>query len=203
MVILQTLSLCPRSWKMLCLLEEFKIEYKAQHIGLDTKIEFPIIDKYNSDFSHIFAHLSTFVPTAQDAQFYGIWSSIIDCSLIPEIIMPIRHERVIKPIVFRQYSCLPTLRTKRAQLKQKLKEISSYLNNNPWLGPSNFSICDITLSTAIACMDYLGEIAWNDPDLEALYTWYLKIKSRASFKSVLEQKCNGITAHANFAKLDF
>lgn len=202
-MLIQTLSLCPRSWKMLCLFEEYKIEYRAQQLPINCKLEFPIIDKYNSDFSYLFANLTKFASGENEAQIYGIWSSIIDCSIIPEIINQIRYERIIKPIVHREYSCLATLRAKRTQLKQKLKEISEYLSNNQWLSGKHFSICDITLATAIACMDYLGEIQWQDQDLQHLYNWYLKIKSRPSFQVVLEQKCSGVNPHANFAKIDF
>ncbi len=202
-MLLQALSLCPRSWKLIFLLEELKIDYKLQNLALNSKNEFPILENHHSDFSYIFTNMSKIALTEEEKKFYGIWSSIIDCKLIPEIIMPIRYERSIKPIVFREHSCLSTLSKKRSELKTKLKEISEYLRNNQWLGPKHFSICDITLSTAIACMDYLGEIAWSDPELESLYTWYLKIKSRSSFKPILEQKCRGIKAHLNFQKIDF
>lgn len=202
-MIVQALNLCPRSWKILLLLEEYKIEYKPQYLMPNTRLEFPIIGPYTSDLAYIFTNFNQFIKSQEEAQFYGIWLSIIDTALIPEIIMPIRHERIIKPIVFRQHSCLNTLMNKRGQLKKKLYEISEYLGNNQWLGPSYFSICDITLSTSIATMDYLGEITWHDAQLEHLYAWYLKIKSRAAFQIILKQKCHGMHAHNSFCKIDF
>lgn len=199
----KTLSLCPRSWKILLLLEEHKISYKTQQLELATRLQFPIIDQYTSDLSYIFAHFSKFNKSDEDAQFYGIWSSLLDCALIPEIIMPIRYERIIKPIVFREHPSMEILRQKRIQLKKQLKEISEYLMNSSWLGATPFSISDITLSTAIATMDYLGEINWQDPDFQDLYAWYLKTKSRPSFGVILEQRCQGVAPHTCFSKIDF
>lgn len=202
-MLLQALQLCPRSWKLICLFEENGINYQIKQLPLSTSLDFPTFNGFNSDLAYIFGQFTQFVQTEQEAKAYGIWTSIIDCTLIPTIISPIRYERVIKPIVLQKPTCLNTLKEKRLMLKLRLEEISNYLSSNQWLGQKNFSISDITLSTMIASMDYLGEISWNDKKLEHLYLWYLKIKSRRSFQPILEQRCSGIAPHTNFKKLDF
>jgi glutathione S-transferase len=185
------------------LLEEHAINYQLKQLPLSTSLDFPTFNGCNCDLAYIFSKFPQFIANDEEAKFYGTWASIIDCTLIPTIIWPIRYERVIKPIVLQKPTCLTTLKEKRDILKLRLQEISNYLKNNQWLGQKNFSICDITLSTAIASMDYLGEIPWNDQKLEHIYLWYLKVKSRPSFNKILEQRCGGIIASSNFKKLDF
>ncbi len=203
MLSVRSLILCPKTWKIFLLLEEHKIQYKIEHLNLNTFIKWPSIDKYHSDFSFILQHIETFAQSEKAKNMYGFWMNMIDFELIPQIIMQIRFQRVIRPIVLRETPCLNTLKIVRAELKENLKSISNYLSNNTWLDQDNFGLSDITLSSALATLDYLGEINWKDIAIKELYNWYLKVKSRPSFNVLLEQKCQGISAHSNFYKKDF
>lgn len=202
-MILNALVLCPKTWKMLFLLEEHKIEYKIQHLKLNTPEKWPTIDSYYSDLSFIFANFDQFILYPEMANSYGFWVNFVECTLIPEIIMQIRHERVIKPIIFREHPNLPLLKDIRAKLKNTLKNVSAYLKIHKWLDQKQFGVSDITLGSALAILDYLGEISWHDENIKDLYNWYLTIKSRPSFAILLQQRCQGIAPHGNFMKIDF
>lgn|GEM_PF-3495949 len=203
LVILNALMLCPKTWKMLLLLEEHGIDYKIQHMKLNTPEKWPTIDNYHSDLSFIFANLEQFISSPEQANSYGFWMNFVECTLIPEIIMQIRHERVIKPIIFREYPNLPLLKDLRTKLKNTLKNVSAYLKLHKWLDQNNFGISDVTLASALAILDYLGEISWHDESISDLYAWYMKVKSRPTFQIVLQQRCQGIAPHGNFMKIDF
>lgn len=198
LMLLQTLSLCPKSWKMLCLLELQKEKYNVQQLPLASEQKLPALEGSRSDMSYIFEHFTEFIKTPAEANAYGFWCSLIDGSFIPEIIMPIRYERVVKPIVLRQHSSLVVLQEKRKHLKAILKEFSNNLEQN-----TTFSLCNITLATALATLDYLGEISWHNQDFIHLYNWYLAIKSHPVFSVVLKQKCHGIVPNLTFTKKDF
>lgn len=174
-----------------------------QILPLSAHEKFPSTDKHRSDMGYIFAHFDQFITSPSEAEQFGYWNNIVDGILIPEIIWPIRHERIIKPLVLREHSCLNRLKEKREQMRSVLQELAKYLNINGNISKNGFSICDITLATAIATLDYLGEISWQNEEIKPLYDWYITVKCRPIFITILKQKCQGISAHSNFAKVDF
>jgi len=199
-VIINSEILCPKSWKILFLLEEYKIPYTLKEQKLSNNYN-PIINN-NSDFSYILTNLSQFMHTHEELTIYGNWINIIECNLIPLIILPIRRERVINPLINRIYTNLDILKEKRNLLKTELIFFAKHFQNHEWI-TNTFSIIDITLASSIAILDYLGEIPWKEIELKELYHWHSKIKSKKSFQIILKQSCPGIAPHSNFKKIDF
>ena len=85
-MLIKTIVLCPKSWKLLCLLEENKIEYQVKQLHINILDKWPTIGNYNSDLSYILANFDKFIKNEQCANMYGFWLNIVDCNLIPEII---------------------------------------------------------------------------------------------------------------------
>ena len=50
-------------------------------------------------------------------------------------------------------------------------------------------------------MDYFGEVPWTEYPLTA--EWYLRIKSRPSFRTLLGDRVPGQPPTASYAELDF
>ena len=50
-------------------------------------------------------------------------------------------------------------------------------------------MADITAATHLSCIDYMGDVPWDEH--EAAYNWYCRVKSRPSFQSVLEDRLPG------------
>jgi glutathione S-transferase len=50
-------------------------------------------------------------------------------------------------------------------------------------------------------IDYLGDVPWDNH--ENAKSWYARIKSRPSFKNILQDRIPGVTPSATYADLDF
>jgi len=70
-----------------------------------------------------------------------------------------------------------------------------------WLAGDDFSFADITAAAHLSAVDYVGGVPW-DHNGEAR-TWYARVKSRPSFRSVLSDHIPGLQPPAHYADLDF
>ena len=93
------------------------------------------------------------------------------------------------------------LRAGREFLKFHLEYLSWLLQQRDWLAGRTFSLADIAAGAHISCLDYLGEIQWEN--WPALKEWYQKLKSRPSFRSLLKDIIPGLRPPRHYADLDF
>jgi len=64
-----------------------------------------------------------------------------------------------------------------------------------------FSLADITAAAHLSCLDYLGDVPWDQyPDAKE---WYARVKSRPSFRAILADHMPGLPPPKNYADLDF
>lgn len=192
------LPLCPRSWKILLLLNEQKAIFDYKTLSLNS-LEINPLYENGTDISYIFENLMQLFDTKLIAE-YGRWFSKFEHELVTEIILPIRYERVIKPIVHRISPDMTQLQQKRQKLKKFLIEVAEILNERNWFVGNRFTFADMTFAAAVAVLDYLGEIQWENEQLKGLRNLYSNVKSRESFTIILEQKCYALTPHINFFK---
>jgi hypothetical protein len=197
---LQLLTLCPRSWRLLLLMREYNIEFLAQISDLTTDLKYPTVEGYDSDTSYILTNINNFLLTPSEINLYGYWVNVIEIDFIPSIVMPIRFERAVKPVMLRMPPDVRRLSKKRQDLHAKLYELEEWLCNHAWLLGARFTIADLSLAASIAVLEYMGEISLDDT-LQYLKAWYTNLKSRQSFDIVLSQKCPGLEAHKDFIRL--
>lgn len=98
------------------------------------------------------------------------------------------------------------INTKRLKAGQKnldshLKYIEYLLDKRKWLAGEIFSLADISAATQISCLDYLGEISWSK--YKKLKDWYLTVKSKTAFHSILRDKIEGFKPSKNYCEFDF
>ena len=67
-----------------------------------------------------------------------------------------------------------------------------------WRG---LSYADLAAAAQFSCADYLGDVPWQDN--EAAKQWYARIKSRPSFRPLLNDRISGMIAADHYADLDF
>ena len=65
----------------------------------------------------------------------------------------------------------------------------------------DFSLADISYASYLSCLDYLGEISWSEIPLTK--KWYAKIKSRPSFRELLQENIYTIPSSKHYQNLDF
>jgi glutathione S-transferase len=94
-----------------------------------------------------------------------------------------------------------TIRAGYANIDTHLGYIEYLAEQRAWLAGEHFSLADITAASHISCIDYLGDIAWED--YQQAKQWYARIKSRPSFRPLLQDLIPGTKPPAHYKNLDF
>ena len=94
-----------------------------------------------------------------------------------------------------------TIRAGYANIDTHLGYIEYLAEQRAWLAGENFSLADITAASHISCIDYLGDIAWED--YQQAKQWYARIKSRPSFRPLLQDLIPGTQPPSHYQNLDF
>ncbi len=93
------------------------------------------------------------------------------------------------------------IRAGKRNLSYHLDYIAHLLSHRNWLAGDYLTLADITAAAHLSCLDYLGDIDW---DLQqATREWYALIKSRPSFRYIMEDRVTGFRPPAHYADPDF
>lgn len=95
----------------------------------------------------------------------------------------------------------PTIRAGHANIHYHLDYISFLLEKRRWLAGDNFSLADITAASHLSSIDYIGDVPWADH--KEARQWYARMKSRPSFRPLLEEVIPGFDASAQYRNVDF
>ncbi len=93
------------------------------------------------------------------------------------------------------------IRAARTNLKNHMRYIGWLAESRNWLSGSRLSYADFAAAAAVSILDYLGEVAWDEEP--AAKEWYMRIKSRPSFRPFLVERVRGVPPAAHYAELDF
>ena len=127
----------------------------------------------------------------------AIW---FDTNFYAEITAPLLHERMLKRIVYKQAPDGTALRTAMKAAVQHLDYIDYLLDHRTWLAGATMSLADLAAAAQISIADYLGGIDWKSH--EQAKGWYIRMKSRPSFRPLLSERMEGIPPPADYEKLD-
>ena len=118
-----------------------------------------------------------------------------------EVVKPILDERVFKTLQHKGGPDSNILRAARKNYKILMPYLDWIASRRSYLGGRQLSLADLAVAAQLSVLDYLGELNWEKlPDIK---TWYAKIKSRSSFKSLLQDKIGGIMPAEDYTNLDF
>ena len=120
-----------------------------------------------------------------------------------EAYYPIMMERILKRFA-KNIDKRPDpacIRSAISKLQTHLEYIAWLVDRRNWMAGKNFSIADISTSSIISVLDYLGIIQWERHEI--VKEWYARIKSRPSFRSILQDNLPQIPPVQNYANLDF
>jgi glutathione S-transferase len=95
----------------------------------------------------------------------------------------------------------PAVRAGHANIHYHLDYIGFLTEKRKWLAGDNFSLADIAAATHLSAIDYIGDVPWEEH--EAAREWYAKVKSRPSFKPLLEDRIPGFTPSNHYEDVDF
>jgi len=93
------------------------------------------------------------------------------------------------------------IRQGREAMRLALKTIGEAAETNGNLAVRECTIADLAVAAHLSALDYFGEIPWSE--FPAAAEWYVRMKSRPSFRSLLADKVPGQPPTASYAELDF
>lgn len=93
------------------------------------------------------------------------------------------------------------LRILRGNLRYHLGYIDFLIDQRRWLAGDEMSFGDLTAAAHLATLDYLGEVPWNDHP--GAKSWYVRLKSRRSFRPLLADRVAGLPPPKAYTDLDF
>ncbi len=114
---------------------------------------------------------------------------------------------LVEEKVFRRFgpqSSSPNMEAMRAghdNLRYHLTYIGHLADTRSWLAGEALSFADLAAAAHLSVLDYLGEVPWEEH--EAAKNWYALLKSRPSFRPLLQDRVAGFTASETYADLDF
>ncbi len=95
----------------------------------------------------------------------------------------------------------PAVRAGHANIHYHLDYIGFLTEKRKWLAGDNFSLADIAAAAHLSAIDYIGDVPWEEH--EAAREWYAKMKSRPSFKPLLDDRIPGFTPSSHYEDVDF
>lgn len=94
-----------------------------------------------------------------------------------------------------------TIRQGREVLKAALKKIGDAADAKGNLATRECTIADLAVAAHLSALDYFGEVPWSE--FPQVAEWYIRIKSRPAFRTLLGDKVPGQPPTASYAELDF
>lgn len=110
-------------------------------------------------------------------------------------------EKIYKRFALKQSPDNKRIKAGINNLRFHLEYIDWLVERNNYLAGSELTMADISAAAQLSVIDYLGDVPWEDYNNAKL--WYSKIKSRPSFKEILNDRIKGIYPSKHYANLDF
>ena len=118
-----------------------------------------------------------------------------------DVTRPLIYEKVLKRYYSNRYPNSTSIREAIAKIDEYMEFIAWLFERRNWLGGEEFSLADIVVASHISCLDYLGLVNWDR--FMRVKDWYVRVKSRPSFKSILADRVHGVIPADIYTELDF
>lgn len=118
-----------------------------------------------------------------------------------QVTRKIVYEKVLKRHYEQGHPEVATIRAGLTNINKHMRYIEELVDMRNWLAGDHFSIADIAAASHLSCVDYLGDVPWDRYPLTK--EWYARIKSRPSFRALLNDNMPGVVPPAHYANLDF
>jgi glutathione S-transferase len=96
---------------------------------------------------------------------------------------------------------MDVVRVARANIRYHMRYIGYLIRSRNWLAGPNLSYADLAAAAHLSSVDFLGDVPWAEDEMAK--AWYVRVKSRPAFRSLLADRVPGITPSAIYADLDF
>lgn len=126
---------------------------------------------------------------------------LFDNNFQQDVTLKIVYEKALKRHYQQAHPDVTAIRAGLANIHKYMAYIEGLVDLRNWLAGDQFSIADIAAASHLSCVDYLGDVPWDRYPLTK--EWYARIKSRPSFRSLLNDNMPGVQPPAHYANLDF
>ncbi len=95
----------------------------------------------------------------------------------------------------------PSIRAGHANIHYHLDYIGFLTEKRKWLAGDFLSLADLSAAAHLSSIDYIGDVPWEEHP--GARDWYARIKSRPSFKPLLEDTIPGFQPAGHYQDVDF
>ncbi len=95
----------------------------------------------------------------------------------------------------------PSIRAGHANIHYHLDYIGFLTEKRKWLAGDHFSLADISAAAHLSAVDYIGDVPWEEHP--AAREWYAKIKTRGSFRALLDDRIPGFDPAGHYEAVNF
>lgn len=213
--------LCPFSRQVRILLDDLQLEYtlvKEEYwlrphslLKLNPAATVPVLKDANdlivTDISAILEYLNdeykifdTNLSSKERAKI-RIMLSWCNQKFFREVTKIYVDEKIIRLLTRQGSPRTDYLRMAKNNLEKHITYFTTQLKKYGYIAHTSLTVADIALAAHISILDYFGLINWaRYPELKE---WYLIIKSRPSFRKLLQDYIPGFTPAFHYAELDF
>ena len=118
-----------------------------------------------------------------------------------EVTSKLLYERVNKKMMKSGYPDSKNVKAGARAIKFHLGYMTWLLDHRRWLAGDVMTLADFAAAAHLSSLDYISDVDWNScPEVK---DWYVKIKSRPAFRSILADQVPGFTPPKHYNDLDF
>ena len=193
------------------LVEEPVWEKRADFLKKNPAAKIPILSIGNNilaESNAIFEYLEEVYPSPAllpaesldrfEARRISAW---FDDKFNNEVSSKLLYERVNKKLFLQGYPDSQAIKKGLHILKFHLSYFDSLLSERNWMAGRELTVADFSAAAHFSVLDYIGDLDWSIT--ENLKEWYMKLKSRPAFRSILKDQVPGFVPSSHYADLDF
>jgi glutathione S-transferase len=111
------------------------------------------------------------------------------------------HEKMEKRLLGLGGPDMQTIRAGNQALRGHFGYLEHLLSQRDWLAGRRMTLADLGAAAHVSVIDYFGDCPWRD--FPGVKTWYMALKSRPSFRSLLADRHPGVGCSPHYRDLDF
>ena len=118
-----------------------------------------------------------------------------------EVTVNLADEKILSRFIRRGQPDSLAIRAGHANIHYHLDYIAWLYERRNWLAGKTFSMADVAAAAELSCVDYLGDVPWDDHP--GAKDWYARVKSRPGMRGLLADVLPGFPPPKSYPDPDF
>lgn len=124
-----------------------------------------------------------------------------DLKFMREVTDHLVGEKLVKRVTTGAAPDSRVLKAGRENLHTHMHYIAWLIERRRWLAGDTLTVADLSAASQLSLLDYIGDVPWDEHPLTK--EWYVRVKSRPSFRCLLRDTVPGVMPAPVYANLDF